>query len=267
MTMTFRRGSFPSVIAHRGGSLLRPENTVVAFRHAHGLGVRTMETDLHLTRDGELVCHHDAAVDRTTDGRGPIRAHTVRELEALDAGYRFTEDGRSFPHRGGQARIPTLEQALASCPDASFILELKTEGPRMAEAVYAFLRDHEAKERVCVASFHEPTLTAFRALAKGTIRSSAGQTRLALFWALAKVPSLLATTLPFQMMQVPVAHSGLVVVEPRFIEAAHQRHVEVHVWTINDPAEMRRLYALGIDAIITDAPDRAIAVCRETTSR
>lgn len=260
--MTFRSGLYPQVIAHRGGSLLRPENTLTAFTHAYALGVRTIETDLHLTRDGVLVCHHDDTLDRTTDGRGPVRAHTLAELDALDAGHAFTTDGARFPYRGRGVRIPTLGAALEACPDASFVLELKPEGPAIAEAVFRFLERHEARDRVCVASFHEPTIAAFRERARGTIRTSAGQSRLAAFWARAKLPGAAPSRLPFEMMQVPPRHRGLEVVTARFVRAAHAAGAEVHVWTIDEPEEMRRLLDLGVDAIITDAPDRAIEVVR-----
>jgi glycerophosphoryl diester phosphodiesterase len=265
--MTFRSGEFPSVIAHRGGSLLRPENTMVAFAHAHSLGIRTIETDLHLTSDGVLVCHHDDTLNRTTSGKGPIGNRLASDFASIDAGYWFSKDGQSFPYRGQGLRVPTLAETLETFPDTSFILELKPEGLHMADAVYRFLERHEARDRVCVASFHEPTIAAFRARARGRIRTSAGQTRLAAFWALAKLPLAklphgVRPRVPFQMMQVPVSHRGMVIVAPPLIAAAHAQGVEVHVWTINEPSEMRRLYDLGVDAIITDAPDRAIEVLR-----
>jgi glycerophosphoryl diester phosphodiesterase len=88
-------------IAHRGGSVLRPENTIVAFDHAVELGVDGLECDVQLSRDGAVVVMHDPTLERTTDGRGPVAAHTLDELERLDAGATFGPDrGWPYPRSG-----------------------------------------------------------------------------------------------------------------------------------------------------------------------
>src|SRR5215208_4261700 len=103
--MSYLDGPRPLAFAHRGGARLWPENTLVAFRGAIELGITHLETDVHRTRDGEIVVFHDARLERTTNGRGLIRDHTLAELEKLDAGYHFTPDGKSHPFRNRGVKI------------------------------------------------------------------------------------------------------------------------------------------------------------------
>lgn len=253
--LAFRTGERPQIIAHRGGSTLRPENTMVAFRHAYALGARTMELDVHLTTDEVLVVHHDDTVDRTTNGSGPISGRSWLDVRSLDAGYRFQDASGAVAFRGAGVVIPTLEEVFTSFPDCAFIVELKPTGSGIARAVRTFIDAHRVDERVCVAGFDEPTLVAYRALPGPRTRTSAGRSAITRFWAASRLGLDRAMRLPYQMLQLPVRHNGLPVIDRRLLAAARRARIEIHAWTIDDRAEMERLLALGVDAVITDAPD------------
>src|SRR5437763_1417897 len=136
----------PQVFAHRGGSALRPENTILAFDYGLALGADGIEFDVHLSRDGVVVVHHDATLERTTNGRGALAARTAAELAKLDAGYNFVgADARdngssSLPYRGRAGGVPTLRDVLRRYPSASAIVELKVYRPELAHRVIDDIR-------------------------------------------------------------------------------------------------------------------------------
>ncbi len=263
----------PYAFAHRGGCNEWPENTLTAFRGALELGYTHIETDVHLTRDGQIVCFHDPTLERTTNGRGLVKEHSLDELRELDAGYRFTPDGgRSFPFRGAGCRIPTLEEALALDPNLCLNLEMKQREPDMVEPLRAFIERHDVGHRVLVASAQDALTRRFRRLQRlhrsrdrrgMRVPTSPGARGILLFWGSVRLGLDSFLTFPFDALQVPVSHGPLRVVDRRFVERAHAHGIHVHVWTINDPAEMRRLYALGVDAVMTDEPTRLMAVLRD----
>lgn len=256
----FRTGNAPRTIAHRGGSGTRPENTLEAFRYAYGIGVRTFELDVHLSRDGVLVVHHDDTVDRTTNGTGPVDGKTLADLRSLDAGYRFVDAAGATPYRGRGIGVPTLAEVVDEFPDVRFIVELKPVGWPIARAIRTFLDEHQALDRLCVAGFDEPTLERFRSLPGPRAITSAGSSAILRFFVATRLHLERIAPPPCQMLQVPPKRHGLRVIDRRFVDAAHRLGIEIHAWTIDDPAEMRALLALGVDAVITDRPDRAVAV-------
>ena len=116
----------PRVVAHRGDSANYPENTIPAFISASRMDIDIIETDVHLTKDGELVIWHDDTLERNTDGTGTLESKTLEELKKLDAGYTFTKDGgKTFPFRGKGIKLCTLDEALKACPDVRFNIDLK----------------------------------------------------------------------------------------------------------------------------------------------
>lgn len=141
----------PRVFAHRGGSGLAPENTMAAFDNGLALGTDGLELDVHLSRDGVPVVHHDLTLDRTTNLRGPIDERTAAELSQADAGWHFRR-GDAFPFRGRGIGVPTLAEVLARY-GVPIIVELKSPSAELAEAVVAVIRAAAAIERVCVGSF------------------------------------------------------------------------------------------------------------------
>jgi len=250
----------PLVMAHRGGKGLWPENTLYAFEQAVAVGVDVLEMDIHSTADGVLVVMHDDTVDRTTDGSGPIGSLTMAEIRALDAGYRWSADeGQSFPYRGQGIRVPALEDVFAAFSDVPLNIEIKQEDPLLVEPFCQLIREYGMSKRVLVASFHQETVEAFRR-ACPEVATSSGEGEVIALFVLSKL-FVEATYEPAaQAVQVPETRSGLQVLAPRFVDAAHGRGLEVHAWTINEADAMERLVALGVDGVITDYPDRLMGV-------
>jgi len=234
--------------AHRGGAKLYPENTMAAFRGALEHGCDFVETDCRMTRDGKIVLHHDADVRRTTDGRGPVASMSLAELQALDAGVRF---GPGF---GGQC-VPTLEDLATLDPALRINVELKQGRPCMVMAVLHEIERLELWDRIVVAAQQHDVMTAFRKVARGRVATSASGKEIRQFWLAAKLGLEGRLRVEFDALQVPVAHRGLNVVTRRFVQRAHRCGVQVHVWTIDDPRQMRAMIDVGVDGIMSDRPD------------
>lgn len=250
----FRGGEFLP-FAHRGGSLRFPENTRASFEGAMRLGFRHIETDVHLSADGHLVVFHDPDISRVTEGRGTVASMTLAELRALDKGYHFSPGDGSFPYRGKGLKVLTLEEAFQISPDLYFNVEMKGSTLSIADALHAFISAHGVHERVLAAAADDRLTRRFRSIAGERVPTSAGTAGITRFWAAARVGLHRRLRFPFQALQVPIHHGVLPVVTPRFVEAAHEVDLAVHVWTIDDPTQMRWLRDLGVDGIMTDRPE------------
>jgi glycerophosphoryl diester phosphodiesterase len=254
----------PLLIAHRGGSALVPENTLAAFRRALAWWrADLLEIDVQPTRDGEAVVIHDSTVDRTTDGTGAVSAHTVAELKRLDAGYRFTPDaGKTFPCRGRDVRLSTLREVLEALPHARVNVEIKDA--RAQQAVWDTVHDLHAVHRVLIAAGDRKNRARFRGYA-GPV--SAGAQDMYAFYGLhlARAGRLWSPTV--DAFQMPEARGGRQVLTPRMLAELQARSVAVHVWTIDDARDMRRLLEWGVDGVITDRPDRLARVLHEMYGR
>jgi glycerophosphoryl diester phosphodiesterase len=245
----------PQVFAHRGGAALRPENTIPAFDHGLALGADGLELDVHLSRDGVVVVHHDPTLERTTDGRGPLAALTADELARLDAGYHF--DG----FRGAVGGVPTLEEVLRRYRSAWLIIELKVNDPVLAQKTIDEVRAADALARVAIGSFGTRVLRAARAYEPRILTgASQEETRLALYRSWIRWP---VRHPPNDAFQVPERSGSTRVVSPRFVQYAHDAGVAVQVWTVNDAADMRRLLDWGVNGLISDRPDVAVEVVRQ----
>ncbi|GMV17821.1 MAG: glycerophosphodiester phosphodiesterase [Myxococcales bacterium] len=259
----FLDGPRPLCFAHRGGAKLWPENTLPALGGAVGLGFRYLETDVHLTRDGHLVVFHDERLERTTDGYGLLRDFTLSELERLDAGYWYSPDGKSRPWRGKGVRIPLLREVFELSPTLRVNVELKQAGVGLPRALWDFIEAHGIHDRILVASAEAALGREFRALARGTVATSASAREVLELWAATRVGLDRVVPIAYDALQVPPFYYSLPVVTPRFVRAAHARGLQIHVWTIDDPLEMRRLLALGVDGLMSDRPDLLLAVMQE----
>ena len=238
------------VVAHRGASGHAPENTMAAFRRAVEMGARFIETDLHLTRDARVVAIHDPTLDRTTNGHGLVDSLSIKEVRALDAGSWYSSPGGSF---AGE-RVPTLDEILqfARETDVIFFLEIKSDATWGVEhAVVAALRDTGEAARVIILSFDPATLLSVNRL---------DQTMMTGF--LCEHPSndLVERTVRAGARQI-VPRGDLVT--PDLVTKAHQAGLQVVAWTINEPDQMRRLIAAGVDGIMSDYPDRLVSVLNE----
>jgi glycerophosphoryl diester phosphodiesterase len=247
------------VVAHRGVSALRPENTLEAFDHGVSRGADGLELDVHLSRDGVVVVHHDATLDRTTNGSGPLADRTASELAALDAGWHF--GAPRFPFRGQAGGIPTFAEVLRRYRGVQLIVELKLNRPELAERVIDDVCTAQAFDRVAVGSFGARVLRAARALEPALVTgSSKEETRLALYRSWVGWP---VRHPPYDAFQVPETAGRTRVVSPRFVRFAHQRGLAVQVWTVDRAEDMQRLLGWGVDGIITDRPDVGVEVVRE----
>lgn len=255
-----REGRRPLVIAHRGGAGLWPENTLYAFGRAASLGVDVIEFDVRSTADGALVVFHDATVERTTGGKGPVGAMKLEELKRLDAAYRWSPDGgKSFPLRGSGVGVPTLEEVFAALPEMRFVIEPKRGMTSAAGALCRVVRGRAMEEKVLVASFTQSVLEEFRRECPG-VATSAGPGEVSKFLALSKAGLGASYSPSMQAVQVPEYAGGVRVITRGLVEAAHERNLEVHAWTVNDASAMSGLIELGVDGIMTDYPDRLMAL-------
>jgi glycerophosphoryl diester phosphodiesterase len=254
-----------SVLAHAGGNLLWPDNTMSAFTGATTLGADVLELDVQQNAEGVLMVIHDDTVDRTTDGSGRIASLDSSELALLDAGYNWTVTGTrteapagaEFHYRGQGTAIPTLTEVLTAFPDALVNVELKQDDAAAGQALCQLLRQERATERVMVASFHSAPMRAFRSDCPEAA-TSATRREVTLFYVLARARLARVYSPPFDALQVPVSQGSLTIVTPAVVAAARERGVALQVWTVNERDEMDRLLAMGVDGLITDRPDRAL---------
>jgi glycerophosphoryl diester phosphodiesterase len=259
MARPYFGNSTPIPFAHRGGAQRWPENTLLAFRNAAELGYRHIETDIHETSDGHLVCFHDLTLERTTNGHGKLADHTLAELQRLDAGYRFIENG-SYAFRDADVRIPTLDQALELEAAIHYNLEIKPEDPRLAKRVWEYIDHHGIHDRVLVASQHDEVTEAFRKHSRGRVATSPGRKGAMSFWGRVLSGTWRHAMFPFDALQIPPVFRGMNVITPQFLNAAHHHGIQVHVWTIDEPVQMFELATAGVDGIMTDVPDVLLEV-------
>lgn len=248
-----------TVIAHQGGDYLWPGNTLFALEQAQAMGVDVLELDIHASREGVLVVIHDATVDRTTNGQGVVSEMSLAELQALDAGYRWSPERRaeSFPYRGLGIRIPSLEEVFQTFPEELINVEMKQLEPSIADALCDLIRNYDMADRVMVASFHDAALREFRGLCP-EVATSAGPAEVRNFFILSR--SFLGQLFrpKAEAFQIPEFQGNLQLITERFVRDAQRKNVAVHVWTVDETADMQRLLELGIDGIITDRPDRLL---------
>lgn len=256
----FFAGAKPRIVGHRGAAGEAPENTLPSFRKAFDDGADLVEMDVRGTKDGEAAIVHDATLDRTTSGRGPVKGRTLRELKALDAGYRFSPDGGvSYPFRGEKIEIPTLEEFFSSLPRANAIIEIKENRPPIVKKVVETILQLGKQGQALLATEDDRIMADIRreiaATAPGIATGfSYGEVASFIQWATSGKKSAFAPS--GEALQIPCEYRGITLVSAQTIQAAHESGVEVFVWTVNDVSQMADLLALGVDGIITDYPRR-----------
>lgn len=257
----FLEGSLPIAFGHRGGSKLWPENTMAAFEGAVRLGCRYLETDVRLTRDGVLVTIHDETLERTTNGSGAVSACTLAELKQLDAGYHFSSDGgQSFPFRSQGLTIPTLAEVAEAFPSVRLNVDMKQHEPAMVEDFACFIEERGLSDRVLVASFDDRIIGEFRRRTEGRIATAGAGGESRRFWLASRLGLTRLLRVAYDALQVPPTMGWLPVVDRRFVAAAHRLGLQVHVWTVDEAQEMRRLLDLDVDGIMSDRPDILLEV-------
>jgi len=249
------------VYAHRGASAELPENTMAAFVRALEVGADVLETDAHVTRDGEVVLSHDERGTRMANVPRAIAECTFDEVRAWDVGWGFRDrDGqRSFAGRG--YIVPTLRELLTELNTARFNIDTKARNRASVDRILDVIRRAGAEERVQISSFHSSNLRYVRGQgwrgATGLGQSEA--TRLVL------APSRLLRLLPLkgQIAQVPPGLGPLRLDTQRFIDKCHALGLRVDYWVVNDPKQAQRLARMGADGIMTDDPAAVIPAVRE----
>ena len=233
----------PLVIAHRGASADAPENTLSAFRLAREQGADGVEFDVKLSRDGEIVVHHDRTLDRTTTGKGPLSAYTLDELQQLDA-------GSWFQTQYAGERIPTLKEVIEAV-GAELLLNIEITnyahpGDELPVKVVELVFRHGIQDRVLLSSFNPIALRKVQQL------SSAIPTGLLV---MPQQPRMLRAWLRWRVLH-DAYHPHLSMLEEHATRAAVPT-LPVNVWTVNRPEDLRRCIRAGVSGMITDHPRKA----------
>lgn len=242
----------PVIFAHRGASAHAPENTLAAFELALEQQADAIELDVKLSSDGYVVVHHDATVDRTTNGKGRVKDLSLAELKGLDAGSSFSEKFHG-------ENIPTLEEVFETVGQRTFInVELtnyKTPRDHLVETVCMLVKKHKMQKRVIFSSFFASNLSKARSYLPDVPRGLLALNGLLGAW---------ARSFGFAFGKYDALHPFLKDVSQQQASRVHRLNRRVHVWTVNDERDMRRLFSWGVDGIFTDDPQLALRVRSES---
>jgi glycerophosphoryl diester phosphodiesterase len=236
---------------------------MAAFENAvHRWRADMLEMDVQATRDGEVVVIHDETVDRTTDGSGRVEDLTLAELQELDAGYHFRDPAGRCCFRGAGVTVPRFEDVLVSLPGVRMNVEAK-DG-RSAPGLVEIVLRHDAQDRVLVAAEWEKNRQAVQGYPGpwGASRRDLVRFLLSVYtpWGRSRPPTC-------DVLQIPEYHRGVPILTRRFLRVAHAQNLPVHVWTVDDPRDMRRILAMGVDGIQTDRPDLLAPILTELSGR
>ncbi len=258
-----------------------PENTLEAFQKSADMGVDILEMDIRMTKDGHLVVIHDKTIDRTTNGSGLVKEMTLAEIQSYDAAYYFSTDKKFnnvknkqdyigisnekavFPLRDSGVKIPTLKQIFLRFPQKRMIIEMKQKTPSIVKPFCKLIQKSKKENHVLAASFDQDTLEEFRQLCP-EVTTSAGAKETFQFFLLQKLSLSSVLSPTATALQVPEALNfsfagfsiNIQVISDDFMESAHNKNMVVHVWTVNEEEQMKRLIFQRVDGIMTDYPDR-----------
>jgi glycerophosphoryl diester phosphodiesterase len=262
--------------AHQGGAWEGPSSTLFAIEAALAAGATGIELDVHASADGQLVVCHDGTVDRTTDSTGLIAELGIDQLRRLDNAYWWAPgadvspglEPDAYPFRGRapedrRFRFALLEEVLEEFPGVILNLDIKQTAPVVApyeQDLAIMLRRYGRVDDVIVASFLDSATDAFSSFAP-EVPTSAGTVASAAFYQAVQAGERPAP-LRHVALQVPASYGDMSLVDQRFVDVAHEEGLAVHVWTIDEEAEMERMCGLGVDGIITDRPSVLVDVLR-----
>jgi len=247
-------GPKPRILAHRGLSFVgaqdQPsidENTIQAFTNAQQVGAQLIESDIQVTKDGVAVLFHDDDLARVAGIKRKVRDLTLVDLQKVTLEF--------------GSRIPTLREALMALPNAKFNLDFKVSGA--IKPAVRIIEELEAQDRILVACFSDGRRRQALGLLKRPMASSAGSLTVIRLWLAAKLgnaKSISRLSKGLQALQIPTSSGSINLSTPKFIKAMHDAGLELHYWTINDPAQMLELLQLGADGLVTDRADLAVEV-------
>ena len=244
--MAYFDGQTPRVIAHRGFPSGHAENTIGAFRAAVEVGADILETDVHLSKDGQVIVAHDFDLSRVAGLPGLVSEYTASELAAIDLGF-----GQGFS---------TLVETLEAFPGAKFNIDVKV--PEVVDPFVDVVSQMNVHDRVLVASFDETSRSRAVSRLPGVVSSATSghiiEGRLRSWLGLSGATWAMPPEI--RAIQVPPTHWGMALVTPSFVRMVHQKGLEVHVWTINEARDMERLLEMGVDGIVTDRADLAVKI-------
>ncbi len=226
----------PIAVAHRGGALEAPENTIEAFRASADLGYRYLETDAQLSADGVVVAFHDDRIDRVSSSVGAIDEWHWEDLQKVSI--------------GGTGRLSSIADLLSEFPDHNFNLDAKSDA--VVEPLLAVIAEADAFDRVCLGSFSDDRLERMRQIGPENVCTSFGPKAIAA--QILRGIGLRARKADGRAAQVPPTYNRLPIITKRFVDKAHADGLAVHAWTIDDEEEMHHLLDLGVDGIMTDRP-------------
>ena len=257
----------PEVIAHRGGAGEWPGETLFAYQQAVKAGVDVLEMDVYMTKDDELVLMHNPTVNKTTNGKGLIATKTVKQLQQLDAGYSWSDDGqKTFPFHGKGITVPTLKEIFEAFPDMRMNIEMKEATKSPVARLCGLIQEHNMTDRVLVASFSTKYLQAFRQ-ACPNVATSASTGELLQFLSknsLVVHSSFKPKSDALQMIEKILGHR---VVTQEFVKKVHRLNMPLHTWTVDPVAEMNRMIRVGVDGIITNYPTRLLKILGRFTTQ
>lgn len=261
----------PIVLAHRGGSHLAPEHTMIAFEKALDLGVDGFEVDIRLTKDEEIVVLHDDTIERTSDGVGFVKDFTLDELKQFNFGYQFEDLDGQFPYREKKAEIVTLRELFEKFPNTYINIDIKDgpdtyEGSLMPSKLWRLIEEYNAENRIVVTSFYSEQVDRFNLYAQNRVALGAGEADVR--------KAFTAFTSQFghlyhprvDVFQIPTKSGVISLDSSKFITFLSKLNIPVHYWTINDTEAMRRLIENGAQGIVTDRPDLAVPFLQQLQS-
>ncbi|MBM7587771.1 glycerophosphoryl diester phosphodiesterase [Bacillus pakistanensis] len=264
----FFKNEGPLVIAHQGGELLTPSNTMAAFKKAAEMGVDVLETDIHITKDGHLVTIHDPTVDRTTNGKGFVADLTLKEVQELDAGYYFKDLQGNYSYRNKGVQIPTVEEVFQQFPNLRIEIEIKDDNPperlkEISNKLWQLIKKYNKEEQVLVASFDQEIIELFKTYSHEKTAVASGKQEVTKFVLLQKLflPGFYRPQA--DVHQIPTQESIFDLSKKSLIKGAHRHGVTIHYWTIDDKKTMRQLLDAGADGILTNRPDLLLEVLHE----
>jgi glycerophosphoryl diester phosphodiesterase len=254
----------PLIMAHRGDPNQAPENSLEAMRAALQIGADSLETDVRLTKDNQLVLFHDEGLKRTTGISGSVNQRTLAELRKLDLGHSYSLDGQTFPFRGKGFQIVTIEEAFEAFPDTKINIDMKDTNTAASEKLAKAIEEYNRHESVVIASFIPKQLERFRRILPD-VATCAHPKEVRRFVIGLKLHAIrvFSSHLRFRAFQVPIKYGATQVVSPKFVREAHKRNIAVHVWTINDRHTMEWLMDIEVDGIFTDEPSLMRTVLNE----
>ena len=241
------------MIAHRGGALEAPENTLIAFEGA--LKVSThfiLEMDIHLTKDEHLAVIHDDTVDRTTNGKGAVSEMTLEELQKLDAGWHYQNDKEEYIYRSQGIQIPSLRQVLERYPRQRMIIELKSLSTKAAQKFIDVIEEFKAFEHIALASYSHQAIDYMRSKRDWTFVATPTE----IYKSLILLNMFLEPIDPMNpdIYCIPEVSMFIPILSKRLLKELHRREKPVFIWTVNEQEDMERFIELGVDGIITDRP-------------